>query len=102
VGALFIAHLYGIPLDAWQIGLIALASVVLNPASPAIPSGGLFVQAPVYLAVGLPVEGLGILIAIDAIPDLFKTLLNVTGDMAALTLIARPAVPAVFARAARE
>jgi Na+/H+-dicarboxylate symporter len=93
VGALFIAHLYGIPLDAWQIGLIALASVVLNPASPAIPSGGLFVQAPVYLAVGLPVEGLGILIAIDAIPDLFKTLLNVTGDMAALTLIAQPVVP---------
>jgi Na+/H+-dicarboxylate symporter len=88
VGAIFIARLYGIPLDALQIALIALASVVLNPASPAVPSGGLFVQAPVYMAVGLPVEGLGILIAIDAIPDLFKTVLNVTGDMAALTLIA--------------
>jgi proton glutamate symport protein len=88
VGAIFIARLYGIPLDALQIALIALASVVLNPASPAVPSGGLFVQAPVYLAVGLPVEGLGILIAIDAIPDLFKTILNVTGDMAALTIIA--------------
>lgn len=90
VGALFVARLYGIPLEPVQIGLIALASVVLNPASPAIPSGGLFVQAPVYLAVGLPVEGLAILIAVDAIPDIFKTLLNVTADLAALTMIAAP------------
>jgi Na+/H+-dicarboxylate symporter len=45
---------------------------------PGIPSGGFFVQAPLYLAVGLPPEGLGILIAVDFIPDLFKTLLNLT------------------------
>ncbi|MGH7468259.1 MAG: dicarboxylate/amino acid:cation symporter, partial [Longimicrobiales bacterium] len=89
IGALFIARLYGIELDATALATIALASVVLNPASPAVPSGGLFVQAPVYMAVGLPVEGLGILIAIDAIPDIFKTLLNVTADMSVLTVVAR-------------
>ncbi len=89
VGALFVARLYGIELDAGALATIAAASVVLNPASPAVPSGGLFVQAPMYMAVGLPVEGLGILIAIDAIPDLFKTLLNVTADMSVLTVISR-------------
>jgi proton glutamate symport protein len=86
IGAIFIARLYGVELGPLQIALIALASVILNPASPPVPSGGLFVQAPVYLAVGLPVEGLGILIAIDAIPDLFKTLLNVTADVAVATV----------------
>jgi Na+/H+-dicarboxylate symporter len=87
VGALFVAALYGVDLGPGQIAVIALASVLLNPASPAIPSGGLFVQAPVYHAVGLPIEGLGILIALDAIPDVFKTLLNVTADMSVLTVI---------------
>jgi Na+/H+-dicarboxylate symporter len=89
VGALFVAALYGVQLDAIALATIAIASVVLNPAAPAVPSGGLFVQAPVYLAVGLPVEGLGILIAIDAIPDIFKTLLNVTGDMSVVTVLAK-------------
>ena len=95
VGALFVARLYGIELDATALATIAVASVLLNPAAPAVPSGGLFVQAPVYLAVGLPVEGLGVLIAIDAIPDIFKTLLNVSADMSVLTVINRaaPAVP---------
>lgn len=89
VGALFIARLYGIELGPAQVATVAVASVVLNATAPGIPSGGLLVQAPVYAAVGLPIEGIGILIAVDLIPDLFKTTLNVTADMAALTLIGR-------------
>jgi len=89
IGALFVARLYGIDFGPSQIALVAVASVLLNPASPAVPSGGLFVQAPVYIATGLPVEGLGILIALDAIPDIFKTLLNVTADVAVVTLADR-------------
>lgn len=89
VGALFIARLYGIELGPAQIATVAVASVALNATAPGIPSGGLLVQVPVFAAVGLPVEGIGILIAVDLIPDLFKTTLNVTADMAALTLIGR-------------
>jgi Na+/H+-dicarboxylate symporter len=44
--------------------------------------------APLFLAVGLPIEGIGILIAVDAIPDLFATVLNASGDMAAAVLVA--------------
>ncbi|MBL0171397.1 MAG: dicarboxylate/amino acid:cation symporter [Gemmatimonadaceae bacterium] len=82
VGALFIAKLYGIVLPASSIALVAASSVVLSFSTPGIPSGGMLLQAPLYTAIGLPVEGIGIMIALDTIPDMFKTLLNVTADMA--------------------
>jgi Na+/H+-dicarboxylate symporter len=44
---------------------------------------------PLFLAIGLPPEGIGILIAVDAIPDVFATVLNTTGDLAAAALVAR-------------
>jgi Na+/H+-dicarboxylate symporter len=44
---------------------------------------------PLLVAVGLPAEGIGILIAVDAIPDTFATVLNTTGHLAATTLVAR-------------
>jgi len=45
--------------------------------------------APLFSEIGLPVEGIGILIAIDVIPDTFATALNVTGDLAAAALVAK-------------
>jgi Na+/H+-dicarboxylate symporter len=50
---------------------------------------------PAYLAAGLPIEGLVIAEAVDAIPDIFKTLLNVTGDMSVATLLSRSSRVAV-------
>jgi Na+/H+-dicarboxylate symporter len=44
---------------------------------------------PLFLAIGLPAEGIGILIAVDALPDIFSTVLNTTGYMAATTIVAR-------------
>ena len=48
----------------------------------------LFIMAPVLLAAGLPVEGLGILLGVDTIPDMFRTTTNVTGTMSAATILA--------------
>ena len=45
--------------------------------------------APLFLSIGLPVEGIGILIAVDAIPDLFATVLNASGDLAATVIVDR-------------
>jgi Na+/H+-dicarboxylate symporter len=81
VGALFIAKLYGIDLSTANLALVAASSVVLNFSTPGIPSGGMLLQVPLYTSIGLPVEGIGILIALDTLPDMFKTLLNVTSDM---------------------
>jgi len=45
--------------------------------------------APLFVSIGLPAEGIGILIAVDAIPDVFSTVLNVTGDLAAAAIVQR-------------
>lgn len=93
LGAIFVGRLYGIELAPSQLAYIGAAAIALNAATPGIPSGGLLIQAPVYAAVGLPVEGLGILIAIDTVPDMFKTAFNVTADMAVAAVLGRPATP---------
>jgi Na+/H+-dicarboxylate symporter len=87
VGPLFLAALMGAALSTGQIAAMAVVAVAMSFSNPGIPSGGLFVvTAPVMMAAGLPLEGIGLLVAVDAIPDLCATLLNVTGDMAVGTL----------------
>ena len=89
VAALFIGALYDIQLTIGQLAVLAAASVPMSFSVPGIPSGGLFVITPFFMTVGLPVEGIGILIALDVIPDLFKTLINVTGHMTSTVLLSR-------------
>lgn len=90
-GAMFIAWFYDVPMHAPELFTIALASVFLGFASPGIPRGGFIMLTPLLLAVGLPVEGVGILIAVDAIPDTIATVLNVTGNLVATVLVAHRA-----------
>lgn len=87
--ALFVSKLYGAPLSTNQLAFLAACSVAMSFSIPGIPSGGLFIIAPFFVSVGLPIEGMGILLALDAIPDVFKTLLNVTSQMATTVLLAR-------------
>ena len=87
-GAVLIGWFYAIPLSTGAFATIAFASVFLAFAAPGVPRGAFLMLAPLFIAIGLPVEGVGILIAIDAIPDVFATTLNVTGDLAAVTLVA--------------
>jgi Na+/H+-dicarboxylate symporter len=89
VGALFIGWFYGIPLHATQLATVAFAAVFLAFAAPGVPRGAFIMLTPLFLAIGLPAEGIGILIAVDALPDMFATVLNVTGDLAAAALVAR-------------
>jgi proton glutamate symport protein len=88
VGTLFVGWFYNVPLHAPQLAIIAFAAVFLGFASPGIPSGAFITLTPLLLAVGLPAEGVGLLIAVDAIPDRFSTVLNVTGSLAATALVA--------------
>jgi Na+/H+-dicarboxylate symporter len=89
VGAVFVAWFYGVPLGAREIAIVAFASVFLTSAAPGVPRGGFIMLAPLFSELKLPIEGIGILIALDAIPDTFATTLNVTGDLAAAVLVAR-------------
>ncbi len=87
IGALFVAWFYGVPLHAAQYVTIAFACIFLGFVAPGVPRGAFLMLAPLFLAIGLPVEGIGILIAVDAIPDLFATVANATGDLAATVLV---------------
>jgi Na+/H+-dicarboxylate symporter len=89
LGAMMVARLWGIDLPPLQLATIAIGAVVLNASTPGIPSGGLLIQAPLYAKVGLPVEGLGILIAIDTLPDMFRTAFNITADMSVAAVLSR-------------
>jgi len=89
VGALFVGWFYGIPLGVAELATVAFASIFLAFAAPGVPRGAFLMLTPLFLAIGLPAEGIGILIAVDAIPDLFATVLNVSGDLVAAVLVAR-------------
>jgi Na+/H+-dicarboxylate symporter len=95
VGALFVAWFYGIHLGLRELVTIAVAAVFLPFIGPGVPRGAFLMLAPLFLAIGLPVEGIGILIAVDVIPDVFSTILNVTGDLAAAAIIQRGESPIV-------
>lgn len=89
IGALFVGWFYGIPLHARELATVAFAAVFLAFAVPGVPRGAFIMLTPLFLAIGLPAEGIGILIAVDALPDTFATALNATGDLVAAVLVAR-------------
>ncbi len=86
IGAAFIAWFYGVPLTASALGIIAFSGVFLSFAAPGVPNGAFLLLTPLLVQIGLPAEGVGILIALDAIPDRFVTVFNVTGDLAAAAI----------------
>jgi len=81
VGALFLARLYGMVLTPAQLASVAVTSVLSAFAVPGIPGGSIIAMVPVLAAANLPIDGIGILLAVDAIPDMFRTTANVTGTM---------------------
>ncbi len=85
--ALFAAKLYGVDLDTSTIVTLAITSVLMSFSVPGIPSASLFVVAPFFTSIGIPAEAIGVLIALDLVPDVFKTLLNVTGQLGAVTIV---------------
>jgi Na+/H+-dicarboxylate symporter len=88
-GTYFIARLYGIELGVTELTIIAAVIGLFSFYSPGIPSGGLLIMAPVFISLGLPVEGIGILIAVDLIVDMFLTATNVTANVTVTALLTR-------------
>jgi proton glutamate symport protein len=98
---LFLAHVYGVPMSAGTIATFVATVVVMSFSSAGVPGGGAaFKTLPAYVAAGLPIEGIVIAEAVETIPDIFKTVLNVTGDMSAATLLSRGSRVPVTAGAA--
>ena len=89
VGAMFLGKLYGVDLSVTQLAGLVVTATLISFSVPGIPSASLFLLAPVAVDLGLPAEGVGILIALDAIPDMFKTVTNVTGQMTTAAILNR-------------
>jgi Na+/H+-dicarboxylate symporter len=79
IGALFLAKLYGVVLDPAQLATVLVAAVATSLTIPGVPGGSIIVMAPVLASANIPVAGIGILLAVDTIPDMFRTVANVTG-----------------------
>ena len=88
-GTYFVASLYGIDLTIYELFIIAAAIGLFSFYSPGIPSGGLLIMAPVYVSLGLPVQGIGILIAVDLIVDMFITTANVSANVTVAAILSK-------------
>jgi Na+/H+-dicarboxylate symporter len=93
-GTLFLARLYGVPLGVADYFTVVLAAMALSFATPGVPNGAFLLLAPVLASLGLPAAGVALLIAVDAIPDLFATAANVSADFAAAVIVRRVATRA--------
>lgn len=91
LGIFFIARLYGIELHPAILLSIVPLAVLMSFSVPGVP-GGAFSAVPVFLAAGLPIEAIGILMAVDTLPDSFRTTANVTADMTVAAVLGRAEV----------
>ncbi|MDZ7724856.1 MAG: dicarboxylate/amino acid:cation symporter [candidate division KSB1 bacterium] len=89
VAAIFIAQIYGIELTALQQFLVVLTALLASIGAAAVPMAGLVMMSIILKAIGLPLEAVGIILAVDRILDMFRTTVNVTSDSCGAVIIAR-------------
>lgn len=88
VAAVFIAQVYGMGLDMGAQLTIVLTATLASIGSAAVPGAGIIMLAIVLGAVGVPLEGIGLIFAVDRILDMCRTVVNVTGDATVATIVA--------------
>jgi DAACS family dicarboxylate/amino acid:cation (Na+ or H+) symporter len=89
VATVFIANVYGVNLSPADFLTVILTATLASIGTAAVPSAGLIMLAMVLGQVGLPVEGIALIIGIDRLLDMLRTAVNVTGDAAVTTFVAK-------------
>lgn len=89
VATVFIANAYGVDLTTSQIMMVVLMATMASIGSAGVPSAGLVMLQGVLLQVGLPIEGIGIILGIDRLLDMTRTAVNITGDSAVTCIVAK-------------
>ena len=79
--ALFVAQAMGMQLDVTAQLLIAVTVVMASIGAAGVPGAGLVMLATVFATVGLPLEAIGVVMVVDRFLDMFRTMVNVSGDM---------------------
>lgn len=86
ISAIFIAQSYGLELSTTTLLLITITIVGSSIGTPSIPGGGVIILASVLQSVGIPTEGIIVIIGIDRILGMFRTAVNVSGDLVACVI----------------
>ena len=88
VATVFIAQAYGMGLDLTDYLMVVLTATLASIGTAGVPGVGLIMLSMVLRQVGLPVEGIGLIIGIDRLLDMVRTAVNVTGDSAVSCIVA--------------
>ena len=91
VAVVFIAEAYGIELTPTMLGTVILTATLASVGTAGVPGVGLITLAMVLTSVGLPTEGIALIMGIDRILDMARTAVNVTGDAICTTIVASQA-----------
>jgi len=89
VTVLFLAQFFGVSLTLGEQVSVVLMSILAGVGTAGVPGGSLPMVGALLVSVGVPLEGLGIILGLDRLLDMCRTTLNVTGDMVAAACIAR-------------
>jgi Na+/H+-dicarboxylate symporter len=89
VAALFVARVNGLSWSVPETTTLVALAVLLSFSVPGVPNASFVMMVPLFETMGLPVEAVGILLAVDSIPDIFKTTLNVTAQLGAAVLLSQ-------------
>lgn len=89
VAVMFIAQIYGYDMSLFQQTIIFITATLAAIGAAGIPQAGLVTMALVLTAVGLPLEGIGLILAIDWLMDRFRTTVNVWGDSVGAAVVER-------------
>ena len=88
VAVVFIAQAYGINLTPANLATVVVIATLASIGTAGVPSVGLVTLSMVLASVGLPVEGIALIMGIDRILDMMRTAVNITGDAVCTTIIA--------------
>ena len=88
VAAVFIAQVYGLPLTMVDQLTVVLTATMASIGTAAVPGAGLVMLVIVLNAIGVPVEGIALILGIDRLLDMCRTVVNVTGDAAVAIIVA--------------
>jgi Na+/H+-dicarboxylate symporter len=89
VAALFVAQMAGVDLTFAQQLMIVLTAVLASIGTPGIPGAGIIMLIIVLEAVGLPPDGIAVILAVDRLMDMCRTVINVSGDGMTSILVAK-------------
>ena len=89
VAAVFLAQVFGIDLSVGGLLLIVVTAVGASIGTPATPGVGIVILAMVLTTVGIPAAGIALIMGVDRILDMSRTVLNVCGDLVASTVMDR-------------